>query len=148
MTIAVDWDVKHQTNPKHWKQSDLGPYYLQYRLHRNIYTASNVKHHLNIFQRQFSYTIYFERTINCNILLPKYFFCLSNLSECHLTILLKFYGVLYTPTSFWGYSDPKVLPLNLHYYKNIPDLFFRLMPKWFWRTQGFLSVTEIFYHVT
>ena len=40
----------------------------------------------------------------CNILSSKSCFGLSNLSECHLTLLLKFYGVLYTQPLIWGIS--------------------------------------------
>ena len=57
----------------------------------HAYTASKVKHHPNIILRRFG-----------NILLPESFIGLSNLSECHLTLLLKFFGV-YTFPHFWVY---------------------------------------------
>ena len=59
--------------------------------------------------------VFFIRTI---IFLPKAFRGLSNPSECHLRVLLKFYIVLYTLTPILGYTlksvlaDPKMLPLN------------------------------------
>ena len=82
-------------------------------------------------------------------MLPKSFLGLSNLSECHLAFLLKFYGVLYTPTPILGYTlksaiaIPKVHPLNSYSRENKLYLFFRLVPKWLCRTQGVMSVTEI-----
>ena len=45
------------------------------------------------------------------------FFDLFNLSDCHLTILLKFYGG-YTPTSLYAltgiFTERKVMDLNLY----------------------------------
>ena len=38
----------------------------------------------------------------CNIMLPLSSCGLLNISECHLVILLNFYGVLYTPTPSLG----------------------------------------------
>ena len=38
----------------------------------------------------------------CNILLPLSCFGLPNISECHLVILLNFYGVPFTPTPILG----------------------------------------------
>ena len=43
-----------------------------------------------------------EEQLVCNILLSLSSLGLLNTSECHLVILLNFYGVLYTPTPFWG----------------------------------------------
>ena len=82
-------------------------------------------------------------------MITKSFLDLSNLSECHLTLLLKFYGVLYTPTPILGYTlksaiaIPKMFPLYSYSRENKLDLFFRLVPKRFCRTLGFMSVTEI-----
>ena len=61
----------------------------------------------------------------------------------------KFYGVLYTPTPLLGctlksaITNPKMLPLNSYSRENKVDLVFRLVPKLFCRTLGFMSVTEI-----
>ena len=52
---------------------------------------------------QLNISISFKGTIICNILLPKSLLGMSNLSVCHLTLLFKFYGVLYTPTPILGY---------------------------------------------
>ena len=41
----------------------------------------------------------------------------------------------------------KVLPLNLFECDNILDLFFKLLPNWFWQTQGLLLNTEIDNHM-
>ena len=46
MTIVVDWEVKHQTKPKPWEQSDLGPYCLQYRL-QYIRTKFELRHEIS-----------------------------------------------------------------------------------------------------
>ena len=84
--------------------------------------------------------IYSKEQSICYILLPKSFLGLSNLSECHWTLLIKFYGVLYTPTPILGYTlksaiaNPKVPPLNSYSRENELDLFLRLVPKWFCRT--------------
>ena len=49
-----------------------------------------------------------------------YFLGLSNLSECHLILLIRFYDVFYAPFPFWRHThknvlgDPKALPLNLY----------------------------------
>ena len=84
-----------------------------------------------------------------NSLLPKSFLGMLNISECHLKLLLKFNGVLYTSTPILGYTlktaiaEPQMLPLKLHYRDNKLDLFFRLVSKWFCRIQGFITDTEI-----
>ena len=70
--------------------------------HTLIYTPSKVKRHLNIFQWQFSCMVFFREQYICKLLLPRPFLRLSNLSECHLILLQKFYGVLYTPTTILG----------------------------------------------
>ena len=93
--------------------------------------------------------LYSKEESICNILINKSFLDPSNLSECHLTLLLKFYGVLSTPTPLLGctlksaITNPKMLPLNSYSRENKLDLFFRLVPKWFCRTLDFMLVTEI-----
>ena len=68
-------------------------------------------------------------------MITKSFLDLSNLSECHLTLLLKFYGVLYTLTPILGYTiksdiaNPKILPLNSYSRENKQDLFFQTSAK-------------------
>ena len=44
-------------------------------------------------------------------------------------------------------ADPKVLPLNSYKRENKLDLFYRIVPKGFRRTQDFLSVTEMVNHM-
>ena len=67
--------------------------------------------------------------------LPQSLPYLSNLSECHLTLLLKFYGVLYEPSPTLGFTlknviaDPKVFPLNSYSRENKLDLFFQTSAK-------------------
>ena len=64
-----------------------------------LYTA---RHTLSITRTLFRYVLRVHITSEeqpvCNILLPLSFFGLLNISECHLVILLNFYGVLYTLT--------------------------------------------------
>ena len=52
----------------------------------------------SLFRYVFRVHISSEEQAVCNNLLPFSFFGLLNISECHLVILLNFYGVLYTPT--------------------------------------------------
>ena len=49
------------------------------------------------FRDVFRVQISSEEYSVCNILLPSSSFGLLNILECHLVILLNFYGVLYTP---------------------------------------------------
>ena len=79
-----------------------------------LYTASNVYHHLNIISET-SFICNFLQKNNQYVIycyLNTFFVC----QTYHLTILIKFYVVLYTPTPFWGYflksviADHKVLP--------------------------------------
>ena len=60
----------------------------------NIYTAAKVKHHLNIF----SVTVFMYDFLQKNTKFVKHCYPSISLSECHLILLLKFYGALYTPT--------------------------------------------------
>ena len=101
----------------------------------NIYTQrqklTTTEHYCSgVFHIRFSSK---EQSL-CSILLPKSFLGLSNLSECHLTLLLKFYGVLYRLTHILGYTlksviaNPKVLLLNSFKRESKLDLFFRLVP--------------------
>ena len=85
----------------------------------------------------FHIRIYSNQQSNCNILLPKSFLGLSNLSKCHLHFCQNFTAPIlgYTLKSSIPYS--KVLPLNLCSREN------KLVPKWLCRTQGVMSVTEI-----
>ena len=90
----------------------------------------------------------------CKMFLRKSFLDLSNLSECHLILLLDFYGVLYTSTITFGgiplkalKQAPKYFSLNSYYRENKLDLSLRLVPNGFWRTQGFLSVRVIVNHM-
>ena len=60
----------------------------------NIQSAS----HKHYFRDFFRVQISSEEQPVCSILLPG----LLNISECHLVIMLNFYGVLYIPTPIFG----------------------------------------------
>ena len=69
---------------------------VKYTRRQKLSTAPNI----------FSVTViiyeFLQKNYKCKILLPKCVLGLSNLSECHLILLLKFCGVLYTPTPICG----------------------------------------------
>ena len=66
-----------------------------------------------------------------------------------MTLLPKFYGVMYTPIPILGYTlksaiaSPKEIPLNSYSPENKLDVIIRLVPKRFCRSQGVMSVTVI-----
>ena len=88
----------------------------------NVYSIESytVRHKLSItqtlFQRRFRVKISSEEQPACNILLPLSSFGLLNISECHLVILLKYYGVLYTPTPILGCTLKSGLSLTQNDY--------------------------------
>ena len=83
-------------------------------------------------------------------MLLKPFLGLFNMSEYHLMLLLKFYGVLYTPNTMFIFKNVTATPkfsiwtcINAKIYLT----YFQTSAKGFWRARGFLPVSEIVNHI-
>ena len=89
------------------KITDVGHLHvLHFILYLTFTSLYTLRHKLSItqtlFQRHFYVQISSKEQPVCNIMLPLSSCGLLNISECHLVILLNFYGVLYTPTPILG----------------------------------------------
>ena len=129
-------------------QNDIVSYVCGCNLY--IFTASKVKRRQNII----STTVFIYDCLQKNNHFVIYCYpSLSLVCQIHWTLLLRSTVSCIHQTLFLGIPFKsvivhlKTLPLNSYYCENNLDLFFRLVQKWFWKTHGFLSVTEIVYHM-